>query len=275
MKTRAPSDGDSSARRRSRTGSSATPSRSTGSVRVRTPAASEAPKRARKTSPRTSSTESAYERIGSAILDHSLPPGTRLIETKLGDVLGLGRTRVREVLQRLAGEGLVTLLPNRGALVARPSVQEALDVFEARRLIEPGIVERFITRASDTDLQRVQAHLDREREAWQKRDRRAMIRLSGEFHLLIAEAAGNLTLLALLRELVSRSSLIIAVFQQPGATLCPPDDHHELSSALARRSAEAPSLMLHHLDHVLADLKLEDPRDEAIDLRAVLGGVPA
>jgi DNA-binding GntR family transcriptional regulator len=226
-------------------------------------------KRARRPSA-ASSTENAYERICAAIMDHSLPPGTRLIETKLCEVLGLGRTRVRQVLQRLAGEGLVTLLPNKGALVTQPTVQEALDVFEARRLLEPGIVERFITRASNDDLQRLREHLERERVAFEKRDRRASIRLSGEFHLLLAEAAGNLTLLALLRELVSRSSLIIAMFQQPGAALCPPDEHNALASALERRSPEAPSLMLHHLDHVLADLKLEDPRDDSVDLRAVL-----
>eukprot|EP01034_Spumella_vulgaris_P010859 gene10859-13788_t len=65
--------------------------------------------------------EKAYERIWGAIMDHSLPPGTRLIEDKLCEIFGIGRTRIRQVLQRLAHEQVVTLMPNRGAIVSQPT----------------------------------------------------------------------------------------------------------------------------------------------------------
>lgn len=217
-----------------------------------------------------SDVEHAYERICAAIMDHSLPPATRLVEGKLCEVFGLGRTRVRQVLQRLANERLVTLSANRSASVCKPSVQEALDVFEARRLLEPGIVAKFIDNASAPDMSRIAAHVGQETAAWEARDRRAMIRLSGEFHLLIAEIAGNSTLLSLLRELVWRSSLIVAVYQTPGASSCPPDEHTELVEALTNRRKTAPELMLHHLEHVLADLRLEEPEESGVDLAAVL-----
>lgn len=214
--------------------------------------------------------DQAYERICEAIMDHSLPPETRLVETKLCEIFSLGRTRVRQVLQRLANERLVTLMPNRGAVVCKPTRQDALDVFEARRLLEAGIVARFVDLATDADIQRVHAMLEAEQDAWKRRDRRAMIRLSGEFHLLLAEIAGNHTLLELLRELVSRSSLIVAVYQAPGASSCPPDEHSSLYQALLARSANAAGLMLEHLDHVLGELQLEEPETAGVDLYSVL-----
>ncbi|MCH9827150.1 MAG: GntR family transcriptional regulator [Gammaproteobacteria bacterium] len=214
--------------------------------------------------------DQAYERICEAIMDHSLPPETRLVETKLCEIFSLGRTRVRQVLQRLANERLVTLMPNRGAVVCKPTTQDALDVFEARRLLEAGIVAKFVQVATDADIQRVSAMLEAEQDAWKRRDRRAMIRLSGEFHLLLAEIAGNHTLLELLRELVSRSSLIVAVYQAPGASSCPPDEHSSLYQALLARSANASGLMLEHLDHVLGELQLEEPETPGVDLYSVL-----
>ena len=85
-----------------------------------------------------------YERMVSAILDHQLPPGTKLVEDRLAAAFGVSRTRIRPVLVRLANEKVVTLTPNRGAAIAEPSEQEAREVFEVRRMIEPLLVERFI-----------------------------------------------------------------------------------------------------------------------------------
>src|SRR5712671_8181936 len=124
-----------------------------------------------------------HERIWSAIMDHSLPPETRLVETELCEIFGLGRTRLRQVLQRLAHERVVTLMRNRGAMVSKPSVREAREVFAARRVIEANIVETFIKTATRKDIKRLQDHLAHEEEAWRDNDRRAILKLSGEFHL--------------------------------------------------------------------------------------------
>jgi DNA-binding GntR family transcriptional regulator len=212
-----------------------------------------------------------HERIWSAIMDHSLPPETRLVETELCEIFGLGRTRLRQVLQRLAHERVVTLMRNRGAMVSKPSVREAREVFAARRVIEASVVETFIKVATRRDVKRLQDHLAREEDAWRSNERRAILKLSGEFHLLLAETADNSILLELLRDLVSRSSLIIAVYQAPGASPCPPDAHRELTATLERRERSAIKLMTQHLDHVLADLMLEDRGESRADLRSVFG----
>src|ERR1700719_302414 len=214
-------------------------------------------------------TAEVHERIWSAIMDHSLPPETRLVEGELCEIFGLGRTRLRQVLQKLAHERVVTLMRNRGAMVAKPSVREAREVFGARRVIEASIVEIFLKTAARKDIKRLQDHLAREEEAWRDNDRHAILKLSGEFHLLLAETADNSILLELLRDLISRSSLIIAVYHAPGASPCPPDAHRELTATLERRERGAIKLMIQHLDHVVADLMLEDRSEDRVDLRTV------
>lgn len=217
-------------------------------------------------------TADVHERIWSAIMDHSLPPETRLVESELCAIFGLGRTRLRQVLQRLAHERVVTLMRNRGAKVSKPSVREAREVFAARRVIEANIVETFVKTATRKDIKRLQEHLAREEEAWRANDRRAILKLSGEFHLLLAAAVDNSILLELLRDLVSRSSLIIAVYQAPGTSPCPPDAHRELTATLERRERGAIKLMTQHLDHLCADLMLEDRTNGGVDLKSVFGG---
>jgi len=215
--------------------------------------------------------DEVHERIWSAIMDHSLPPETRLVETELCEIFGLGRTRLRQVLQKLAHERVVTLMRNRGAMVSKPSVREAREVFAARRVIEANIVETFIKTATRKDIKRLQDHLVREEEAWRDNDRRAILKLSGEFHLLLAETADNSILLELLRDLISRSSLIIAVYQAPGTSPCPPHAHRELSATLERRERSAIKLMTQHLDHLITHLMLEDRNESRVDLRSVFG----
>jgi DNA-binding GntR family transcriptional regulator len=214
-------------------------------------------------------TAQVYERIWNAIMDHSLPPETRLVESELCGIFGLGRTRMRQVLQRLAHERVVTLMRNRGAMVSRPTVREARDVFAARRVIEAGIVEYFIGRGSQQGTRRLQEHVALEERAWRTNDRRATLKLSGEFHLLVAEAAGNPILTNMLRDLVSRSSLIIAVYQAPAMRPCPPDAHRELTTLLERGDSAAVGAMVDHLDHVVGELRLEERQGQDIDLHRV------
>src|SRR5204862_97960 len=124
---------------------------------------------------------------------------------------------------------------NRGATVSKPSVREAHEVFAARQVLEAGTVTRCIEVATRADCKRLHQHVTREQAAWRQGDRRASLKYSGEFHLIIAEVGGNRILMDMLRDLVSRSSLIIAVYQAPGAPCCPPDEHREIARALERR----------------------------------------
>ena len=73
-----------------------------------------------------------YGHIFDAILEHRLPPGTKLSEEALGEIFGVSRTIIRRALLRLSVEQVVVTRPNRGSVVASPSVDEALQILKAR-----------------------------------------------------------------------------------------------------------------------------------------------
>src|SRR6516165_1479752 len=104
------------------------------------------------------------EGVTAAILEHRLLPGTKLGEDEIGEIYGASRTLVRTALQQLAHEGIVSIEKNRGAFVSRPSTADAREVFEARRLIEPTIVDHACAAVSQDWLDRLQQHLAEERE---------------------------------------------------------------------------------------------------------------
>lgn len=222
-----------------------------------------------------------YDRVISAILDHRLLPGTKLVEDKLASAFGVSRTRIRPVLVRLANEHVVTLRPNRGAVVAEPSPAEAHEVFEARRLIEPTLVQAYMAEASDDDIAQLGQLIRAEDEARLKGDLRRAIRLSGDFHLTIAEGSGNQTLGRILRELVSRTSLILMAYgpvsdqastATQGRAACGCLEHQALLDAMRLRAVpEAMRLMREHLSRIESDLVFAHEAPAKDDLAELLG----
>ena len=210
-----------------------------------------------------------YEKVYTAILEHRLHPGTKLVEERLADIFSVSRARVREVLARLAHEQVVEVIPQRGAYVARPSIEQAMDVFEARRLIEPALLRRLIETLTPERVARLRQHVALEHDARRREDKRAIVRLSGEFHTLLAEQAGNTALARQMRELSSLTCLIIFLYDAPTATSCRDDEHEQIVEAIAHRDvAKAQALMLEHLEHIEGSLKLE-PGTGEVDLEAI------
>ena len=229
---------------------------------------------ARKTAPitrleRENTNDTIYERIYAAILEHRLPPGTKLVEERLAEIFNVSRARVREVLNRMSHEQIVDLYPQRGAFVAKPSIEQAHDVFEARRLIEPAVLRRLIDTLTPERIARLRQQQELEVDARRRDDKRAIVRLSGDFHMLLADLAGNSALARSMRELSSLTCLIIFLYDAPTATTCLADEHSKIIDAIAHRDAPlAEKLMLEHLKHIEGSLKL-DAFSEDVDLESI------
>jgi DNA-binding GntR family transcriptional regulator len=103
--------------------------------------------------------------VRDAILNFELRPGQRLVERELIEQLGVSRTTVREVIGRLAAEGLVTVVPQKGAIVSVLSVEEAADIYEMRAALEAIAVRRFIERATTADRNNLKAALKKVQKA--------------------------------------------------------------------------------------------------------------
>ncbi len=207
------------------------------------------------------------ERIFEAVVEQQLPPGTKLSESALCEAFGVGRMRIRRSLLLLASREVVELHANRGAFVASPTAEQAREVFEARLALEPNIARLAVQRATEEDIATLNLHLEMEYLAHKERRRRDAIRLSGQFHTLMAQVAGNAVLLRTMKELVTRTSLIIGIFGAPGVSNCRDDDHAAIVGAFHTRDAEkAAWMMTLHLRHIESHLQLGAKATDSVDL---------
>jgi DNA-binding transcriptional regulator YhcF (GntR family) len=104
--------------------------------------------------------EQVLNAIRDAILDFRLKPGERLIEREIIEQMGVSRATVREAISVLASEGLVTIVPQKGARVTAPTPEDAADLYEIRASLESMVVRRFVDRASDAEVEHLAATVE-------------------------------------------------------------------------------------------------------------------
>jgi len=222
----------------------------------------------------TAAEAAIFSAVHAAIVEQRLLPGTRLIEEELAAIYQASRMKIRRVLLALAHEGVIDLPPGRGAAVACPTPEEARSVFQARRLIEIGLIEAHSGPVAPALVAALRGRCDAEIEAGRAQDRAGMIALSGAFHIELTRGLGNPVLVEVVSNLVSRSSLIIALFQRHAPVCCRTDDHRRLIDALtAGRIKTAAGLMREHLTAIEAGLDVALQPAVAGDLRSVLGRI--
>lgn len=222
--------------------------------------------------PAATADEGVYAAIHEAILDHRLPPGTKLKEIPLAELFGVTRNVVRKALARLAHERVVDLRANRGAIVASPSVEESRNLFVARQVIESAIVGSLARSLTKAQARELRSLVQEEDAAYQRGEVRAGLKLSIEFHRVLARMGGNTVLADFLEQLVARTPLVLLAYRGPiQHAACANDEHAEIVAALTAGEPErAVKLMRTHLDSLAGQLQLED-EDPAADLAAIFG----
>lgn len=216
------------------------------------------------------------KQLSDAIYEHRIPPGTKLPEIDLCRIYGVTRGVIRKVLSRLAAEQMVDLFPNRGAFVARPSVEMTRDVFALRRIMEAGVVRCLgHGKKNQTWLSDVRQQVSDEREANRTGDTGSYIRLAGKFHLDLAAATGNAALEQHLRRVISQTSLMVALYESPGSNNCSVLEHLEILDAIqARDFTRAEQLMDEHLWGCERQLRLDGDSTSTVDLALALRAKP-
>ena len=222
-------------------------------TRAPTPASTPAPASAPLRAPAAPAVaaDRVYEAIYAAVVDHRLPPGARLREEKLAQAFAVSRTLVRQALHRLAQNGVVLLRPNRGAQVPEPTRRDGEHVFDARRVVECEVARRLagtLSQEQATELRRV---VKAETRAHRAGDRSEAIRLSGEFHRLLAHMSGNPIFVRVLDELLPTTSLLMALYKAPGEPMCVAHSHDRLLKVLeGQGGASAAAEMRRHLNEI-------------------------
>ncbi|MEO6984142.1 MAG: GntR family transcriptional regulator [Paralcaligenes sp.] len=210
-----------------------------------------------------------YYSLRRAIIEQALRPGLKLPEDAIGEQFGVSRTGVRNALVRLSAEGLVDIRPNKGATVAEPSLEEALDIFSLRRCLEREVVDRLAKQTSTSTLSALRAHVAKEEKVLGHKGPESM-RLAGEFHTLLAELTGSKALARYVSEIVSRCSLILALYSRPHSGECGVDEHLQIIEALRQRDPDqAMRVMEHHLSAVEERANISEQGAEP-DIRSIL-----
>lgn len=146
-----------------------------------------------------------------AILTFQLQPGQRLIERELIESTGVSRTTIREALRELTAEGLVTTLPQKGAIVASPTVEEAEELYEIRSALESLMTARFVTEATAEQVGDLRSALGEVAAVVESGgDALANLRAKDAFYDVLGEGAGNQALRATLTQIQAKVSLLRA-----------------------------------------------------------------
>ena len=197
-----------------------------------------------------------------AIAEGRLKPGEKLSETQLAEVFNVSRTLVREALMRLEGRHIISVSPRRGWFVNTPSVAEASQVYAARRALESGFLRQLATLTPD-QIGCLHDHLRRERAAIRDDDKQELTYLMGDFHVNLAEVAGNPVMVELTRSLSDRTMLISMCYQSTLHALESHEGHCRIVAALeAGDHEEAARMALRHLDEVEAGLTHDIREDQ-------------
>lgn len=214
--------------------------------------------------------DKVYAAIRRDIIERRLPAGTKLPEGEIAQRSGVSRTVVRAAFARLIAEGLVVRQSNQNARVAKPSPDEAADILDLRRSIELIVIGRLTEGPVPEEiLATLRTHVAEEERALTESGA-GSIRLSGEFHVRLAEAAGSPLLARYVAELVSRCSLLLSDQNLPHSGQCAVQEHQALIDSLARGDAEATlAQMDHHLRAVGERAAFQTSRRRVLLCRAV------
>ncbi|MEH6836675.1 MULTISPECIES: GntR family transcriptional regulator [Falsihalocynthiibacter] len=218
-----------------------------------------------------SSSDRVAKALALAIHEHRLAPGTKLGEDEIGEIYNVSRTVVRSALQYLAHIQLVEIQRNRGAHVAKPSLREAREIFEARELLEPRTASSAALNATRADVAKLKKHITEEHAALDAGDIGRALYLSGQFHIEIARIAGQATIADFVETLIARSSLIIALYWRRQSALCESHAHNALVQSIQDHEAtRAEELMRSHLVDLHSALDLRESPKQMKKLRDVL-----
>lgn len=195
--------------------------------------------------------ELVFESLREAIISGQLRPGERLMEIQLAEEMGVSRTPVREAIRKLELEGLVAMIPRKGAYVAGLSLKDIVDVFEIRGALEGLAAELAAERITDEELEELERYLVKIAEAIEKDDLEKVVANDTDFHSLLYQASRNQRLSQIinnLREQIQRFRTTSLSY--PGRMKTALEEHRKIVEAISARDGELASKLAHeHIEN--------------------------
>ncbi len=197
--------------------------------------------------------------ICEAILSHRLVPGAKLGERELSEIFKVSRIVIRQALIRLSEDGLVTVERNRGAFVAKPSLAEAVEVFESLTIVEQGVIAQLGNRPRMSLLTELRGNVERQKAALGHGNEQLAGEFGLEFHDLLVALTRNRVAIELHAQLKRRARLLEALYRCDfdHCQLC--DEHERLVVLIDRRQwSRAQQLLDEHYRLVARGYRIDD-----------------
>ena len=191
-----------------------------------------------------------FETLRDAIIQGQLRPGERLMEIQLAEEMGVSRTPVREALRKLELEGLIVMIPRKGAYVAGISVKDIVDVFEVRAALESLAAGLAAERITEQELEELERALVQISEA-SSSNLDAVVLTDTNFHEIIYRASRNQRLTQLITNLQEQIQRFRTTsLAQPGRTKTAIEEHRKIVEAISERNVElAQALAREHIEN--------------------------
>jgi DNA-binding GntR family transcriptional regulator len=161
---------------------------------------------------RPSMEQVVYDKLKHSILHRQLAPGTQLVESTISDRLQVSRTPIRNAIKKLASEGLINIIPNRGAFVIQPSLDEITQAYEARIELECVAVRLSIARITKKDIATLKQLVNDERQAFIQKDILKFVKANENFHMTLVKKSNNKFLIGFMQKLVNQINVYLQLF---------------------------------------------------------------
>ena len=195
--------------------------------------------------------EMVYEELKMQILTGTIIPGTRMMEVELAEEMGVSRTPVREAIRKLELEGLVVMVPRKGAYVAGISMKDIHEVYELRSALEALAASLAAVRITDEELEEMERQMVREAKETEENNLQGIVSIDTTFHDLLYQAAHNQRLVQfinILQEQLQRFRS--ATLSRPGRSKYALEEHKKIVEALANKDAKlAAKLATEHIEN--------------------------
>jgi DNA-binding GntR family transcriptional regulator len=218
--------------------------------------------------PRATLSLQVQERIRDAIMNRMLMPGQRIDQNKLAEDLQVSLVPVREALKGLEAEGLVTIIPRRGAFVTEISLNDLDDLYFARALLEGETIAHAVQRMDEFNFGPLHELIERMQEATNRQDIKEFMELNREFHLTIYRVLENEHLLQAIITLWERSELYRYryMFVLRNADVVHEEHRALLDACESGDAARAKELAIRHIQHTQDGLKAKIAEELRSDL---------
>ncbi|WHY89915.1 GntR family transcriptional regulator [Neobacillus cucumis] len=200
-----------------------------------------------------------YDQIRAAILGRQLAPGKQLVEHNISNTLGVSRTPIRNAIKKLSLEGLVDLIPNRGAFVTSPSKEEVIQAYELRAKLEFLAVQKSMFVMDENDYLTIKKTLEDEKESLRNPIPEDVVNANKAFHIAITQKCNNKFLNEFIERLINQTNIYLMLFDEfysnPGQKPFSPDEHRNILELIQNKDEANLKIALeNHFKHSITSI---------------------